>query len=102
MINKAKLYKLIFHSDTPAGKRFDIILLWIIGLSVLITMVESLPNISTDMQQVLTGIEWFFTILFSVEYLLRIYISTRPSKYIFSFWGIIDLLSILPTKIRLI
>jgi len=102
MINKAKLYKLIFHSDTPAGKRFDIILLWIIGLSVLITMVESLPNISTDMQQVLTGIEWFFTILFSVEYLLRVYISTRPSKYIFSFWGIIDLLSILPTYISLI
>jgi voltage-gated potassium channel len=101
MINKQKWYDIIFGSDTPAGKRFDVILLWVIALSVLTAMFESVPGMSSQLKGVLLIAEWFFTILFSIEYFVRIYISRKPHKYIFSFWGIIDFVAILPSYISL-
>lgn len=100
-INRLKLYKIVFESDTKTGKQFDIFLLWIILLSVLVAMLDSVPNINPNFKVGFYYIEWLLTILFSIEYFLRIYISTKPKRYIFSFWGIIDLLSIIPTYLSL-
>lgn len=101
MISKKELYIIIFESDTHAGKRFDIILLWVIGVSVLTAMFESLPNISPSLKQGLTIAEWVFTVLFTIEYIVRIHISSKPHRYIFSFWGIIDLVAVLPSYLSL-
>ena len=99
---KERLYIIIFEADTFAGKLFDVVLLVAILLSVLAVMLESVVDIKIHYGSLLYKIEWFFTILFSIEYLARIFISHKPKKYIFSFFGIIDLLSILPTFIGLV
>lgn len=98
---KQKLQEIIFEADTLAGKRFDILLLWAIGLSVLVVTLESVPSFSEKYSALFRTVEWFFTILFTVEYILRIASVKKPLKYIFSFYGIIDLLSILPTFLGL-
>jgi voltage-gated potassium channel len=97
MTRREKLYKIVFETDTKAGKRFDVFLLWIILFSVLTVMIESVPEVARNYSKIFFTIEWIMTILFTIEYLLRIWISPKPVKYIFSFWGIIDLLSFLPT-----
>lgn len=97
MTTRQNLYRIVFGTDTRAGKRFDVYLLWIILASVFVVMTESVPHIGLRYRDVFLRLEWFFTILFTVEYILRIWISPKPLKYIFSLWGIIDLLSILPT-----
>ncbi|QKG80957.1 ion transporter [Tenuifilum thalassicum] len=97
MAYREKLYKIVFESDTRAGKLFDVWLLWLILVSITITILDSVPNINSTLKLQFYLAEWFFTILFSVEYLLRIFISPKPFRYIFSFWGFIDLLAILPT-----
>lgn len=94
---KQKLYKIIFEHDTRAGKNFDIVLLWLILISVLTVMLESIPEIGSQYNTVFLWIEYTFTFLFTIEYLLRIIISPKPISYVWSFWGVIDLLSILPT-----
>jgi voltage-gated potassium channel len=99
---KERLFIIIFGSDTFLGKLFDIILLWAILLSVLIVMLESVNDIKVNYGEILYILEWFFTILFSLEYIARLYASPKPWKYVFSFFGIIDLLSILPTFLGLI
>lgn len=99
---KEKIYEIIFGTETPAGKLFDIILLWAIILSIIIVMLDSVPSIEKEYRRVLIYLEWFFTILFTIEYLLRIYSEKKPIRYIFSFFGIIDLLAILPTYLSLI
>lgn len=101
MINKKKLYLIVFGTETKAGRRFDVFLLWIILLSVLVVMIESVPEIGKKYDKIFFTIEWVMTILFTIEYLLRIWISPKPFKYIFSFWGFIDFLSILPTYLSL-
>ena len=101
-MTKEKIYQIIFKSDTKEGKLFDVILLWCIFISVLIAVLDSLPNLSDQQRNFFHVLEWVFTILFSIEYLVRIYISERPSRYVFSFWGIIDLLAIIPTYLSLI
>lgn len=101
-LSKQKLYSIVFESDTKAGKRFDLLLLWIILLSIVVAMLDSLPDLSQRFRLGFSFIEWGFTLLFSIEYLLRIYISPKPSRYIFSFWGLVDLLAILPTYLSLI
>lgn len=98
---KHTLYKIVFESDTKAGKLFDVFLLWIILLSVLVAMLDSVPEFTGTIKVWFYYIEWLLTILFTIEYFLRIRISTTPEKYIFSFWGIIDLLSIVPTYLSL-
>ncbi|MGM0566782.1 MAG: ion transporter [Bacteroidota bacterium] len=96
-----QLYIIIFESDTKRGKLFDVILLILILLSVLTVMLDSVPTAKMYLDTWFYYLEWSFTILFTVEYVLRIYSSPKKRRYLFSFYGIIDLLSILPTYISL-
>tara|TARA_B110000285_G_scaffold84634_1_gene97109 strand:+ start:258 stop:1052 length:795 start_codon:yes stop_codon:yes gene_type:complete len=96
---KDKLHSIIFGTTSKQGRTFDIVLLFLILLSVLVVMFESVPQWSEAFAYELNVIEWGFTILFTVEYLLRIWVSKKPLNYIFSWWGIIDLVSIVPTFI---
>jgi voltage-gated potassium channel len=98
---KEKLHEIIFEADTKAGKRFDIIILWAIILSVVAVMLESVNYIRDDYGMLISIAEWFFTILFTIEYIARILTVNKPLKYIFSFFGLVDLLSILPSFIGL-
>lgn len=98
---KKDLWEIIFESHTPAGKIFDIVLLVIIFFSVILVALESVPEISQKYGPTLKILEWVITIIFSIEYILRIFISRFPRKYIFSFYGIIDLLSVIPTYLSL-
>jgi voltage-gated potassium channel len=96
-----RLYIVIFHSDTPGGRRFDIILLWLILLSIAVVIMESIASVRNDYAVLITAAEWFFTISFSIEYIGRLYSSPNRYKYVLSFYGIIDLLSILPAYLGL-
>lgn len=98
---REKLYIIIFQTDTKAGKRFDIWLLWAILISILLVMLESVPEYRLNYQNQFLYLEWFFTILFTIEFLTRIWISPKPLQYIFSFWGMIDFIAILPTFLSL-
>ena len=93
---------MIFEADTKAGKRFDVILLIAILASVLVVMLESVPSLDQQYGQFFRVIEWMFTIFFTIEYGLRLYSVYRPMKYATSFFGIIDLLSILPSYLSII
>ncbi len=96
---RKQLYEIIFGTTSKSGKSFDVVLLVLILLSVLVVMFESVPEWSEKYGEQLFYVEWGFTILFATEYLLRIIISPKPLRYIVGFWGIIDLLSVLPTFI---
>jgi voltage-gated potassium channel len=98
---KNTLHEVIFEADTRAGKLFDIVLLILILGSVATVMLESVNSIRIEYGQTLNIIEWGLTILFSIEYITRIISIKKPLKYIFSFYGLIDLLSILPTYLGL-
>lgn len=93
---KAKLHEIIYGTHTPAGKIFDIALLVLIVYSVIIVMLESIPRFDSKYHVFFNVSEWLVTILFTIEYILRIICIKKPSKYIFSFFGIIDLLSTIP------
>ena len=96
-MTRDRLHQIIFEADTPRGKAFDIALLIAILLSVLVVMLESVGSIEEKYGALLLTLEWVFTILFTIEYVLRIYSINKPIKYIFSTMGIIDLLAIIPT-----
>ena len=98
---RKKLYRIIFESDTPAGKAFDVALLIAILLSILVVTLESVHWIMAKYNGVIKAAEWFFTILFTIEYALRIYCAPRRLRYILSFYGLIDFISILPTFLSL-
>jgi voltage-gated potassium channel len=98
---KQRIYQVIFGIDTFAGRLFDLILLCIILLSVLLIMLESVVDINTQYGDELKIAEWILTILFSIEYLARMYSAPKPLKYMFSFMGIVDLLSLFPTYMGL-
>ncbi|WP_299699587.1 ion transporter [uncultured Pontibacter sp.] len=98
---RRKLYTIIFEAETPAGKAFDIMLLMLIVASVLVVSLESVVAFRRDYLHIFQAMEWAFTILFTIEYFLRIYSSSRPFNYIFSFFGIIDFLAIIPTYLSL-
>lgn len=98
---RKEAYHIIFESDTKAGRLFDIILLWLILLSVGVVIIESIPSVQIQFFNAFYLVEWIFTILFSIEYMLRVWSSPKPWKYIFSFWGLVDILSILPTYVDL-
>lgn len=102
MTIRRRLFQVIFETDTKGGKQFNIVLLWTILVSVMVVMLESIPEIGSKYYHILFPIELGITIIFTIEYILRIWISPKPFKYIFSFWGFIDLLSILPTLLSLI
>ena len=91
------LFRIIFGTKTKFGKLFDVVLLWAILVSVLLVMAESVPSIRVNHHHALLYAEYFFTGLFTLEYLLRIIVVRHPLKYITSFYGIVDLLSILPS-----
>jgi voltage-gated potassium channel len=101
MIDKAqiknKIYKIIFKSNTPQGKAFDIYLIIAIFTSVFLVVFDSVPYVHNKYGVYLVGFETFISILFLIEFILRIYCLNRPWKYILSFFGIIDFLSIIPS-----
>ena len=99
---RTKIYEVIFEADTPSGKLFDVLLIVAILLSVTVVFLESIEVLKNDYGRIFYALEWGFTILFTVEYLLRIISVNKPLKYIFSFYGIIDFLSIAPTYLSLI
>jgi voltage-gated potassium channel len=98
---KTRLYVIVFGTDTKAGKWFDLILLYAILGSIVIVMIESVSEVQNKYGNILKAMEWGFTIFFTIEYLLRLYIVKKPLKYATSFLGVIDLLAILPTYLTL-
>ncbi len=97
-----KLYRIIFHHDTPAGKRFDVVLLWLILFSMLVVMLDSVPQLHKSLVSIFFYVELFLTLIFTIEYVLRIWTARKAFNYIFSTWGVIDLLSIVPTYISFV
>ncbi|AXT50108.1 ion transporter [Aquimarina sp. BL5] len=93
---KDRLHEVIYEADTPLGKIFDVVLLMLILLSIIFVMIESVKGLPEKTYDFLYYAEWVITIFFSFEYIARIISIKRPSKYIFSFYGIIDLLSTIP------
>ncbi|MBT8187372.1 MAG: ion transporter [Croceitalea sp.] len=93
---RRKVHEIIYGTHTPAGKLFDIILLVVIVYSIIIVMLESVPRYDVRFHSFFNISEWVVTILFTIEYILRIVAINKPKKYIFSFFGIIDLLSTIP------
>lgn len=91
-----KIYTVIFESDTPAGKAFDVALIIAIIFSVFLVMLESVQDFSLRYRKLFLTLEWVFTFFFTIEYILRVYSSPKPKKYIFSFYGIIDFLATFP------
>lgn len=98
---REKLYRIIFGTDTPIGKTFDVILLVLIVISVLLVMLESVEELNQKYHSIFIVIEWILTIIFTIEYLVRIYIVRRPLRYMTSFFGIVDFLAILPSYLTL-
>jgi voltage-gated potassium channel len=99
---KTRLHEIIFEADTPAGKAFDLVLLALIVLSVIAVMLESVASVRQQYGLWLRTFEWIVTILFTLEYVLRLYCVGRPTQYARSFFGIVDLLSILPSYLSVI
>ena len=95
------LRTVIFGVDTPAGKRFDVILLWCIILSVTAVMLESVEPLRAQYGTLFDIVEWTFTVIFTIEYILRLLCARRPVRYARSFYGIVDLLSVVPTYLEL-
>lgn len=95
------LHEIIFEADTPSGKWFDVILIASIILSVVVVMLDSVKVIQQEIGDQLYIVEWGFTILFTIEYVLRLISIKRPARYAVSFFGVIDLLAIIPTYLSL-
>jgi voltage-gated potassium channel len=95
------MHEVIFEADTPLGKAFDVMLLVSILLSVLAVMLDSVDSIRAVHGDLLYKAEWFFTILFTIEYILRLSCVGRPSRYATSFFGVVDLLAIVPTYLSI-
>ncbi len=93
--------EIIFRHDTPTGKIFDVVLLILIVISILLVMLESVDSIRAKYYNLLWVCEWIITILFTIEYILRIYSTRQTWAYIKSFYGIVDLISIIPTYLTL-
>jgi voltage-gated potassium channel len=99
---RARWHEIIFEADTPAGKRFDVALLVLILLSVLAVSLESVGELREAYGRTLRATEWAFTGLFTVEYVMRLMCVRRPLRYMVSFYGIVDLLAILPTYLSVL
>ena len=96
-----KLNEIIFESETKSGKLFDVLLIVLIFASILSVMLESVTSIQSNFFVFLKILEWVITIVFTIEYILRLWIAHKPFKFAFSFFGIVDFLSILPSYIAL-
>ena len=98
---KQRIHEIIFESDTAAGKLFDVVLLLLIFTSVILVVIESIPTMHLRFLNEFAILEWIITIIFSLEYFFRIYSVKKPKGYIFSFYGIIDLLAIVPSYLSI-
>jgi len=96
-----KTHEIIFEADTPTGKLFDVALIALIALSVLTVMLDSVKSFNAVFSKEFYIAEWVFTVLFTIEYLLRLSCIERPARYARSFFGVVDLLAILPTYLSL-
>jgi len=96
------LFEIIFEANTPAGRWFDIALIVCILLSVMTVMLDSVRDVRAEYGELLHAAEWFFTILFTIEYILRLLCIGRPIRYAVSFFGVVDLLAVLPTYLSLL
>ena len=99
---RRRLHEIVFEADTPAGRRFDLLLLVLILASVAVVAAESVPELRTVHGRLFRGLEWLFTGLFTVEYALRLVCLRRPGRWARSFFGIVDLLAVLPTYLSLL
>lgn len=99
---RARVHEVIFGIETPAGRAFDIVLVGAILLSILVVVLDSVPSIGGEHARVMYVLEWFFTLLFTVEYLTRLATVRHPLRYALSFYGIVDLVSVLPTYVSLL
>ena len=97
-----RLYEVIFEADTPAGRAFDVALILTIILSVAAVMLESVSSVRREIGDLLRTSEWIFTILFTVEYAVRLFSARQPKKYALSFFGIVDLLAVVPTYVSVL
>lgn len=98
---RKRVWEIIFEAETPAGKRFDVAVLVCIGLSVLVVMLETVESVGERYGEYLLIAEWVFTVIFSIEYGLRLWSSREPLRYARSFFGVIDLISCLPAYVVL-
>jgi voltage-gated potassium channel len=94
-----KMHEIIYEADTVGGKLFDIVLLVLILISILVVMLESVKSIDLKHGAVLIVVEWAITILFTIEFFARLICIEKPIRYVFSFYGIVDVLSLLPSYI---
>ena len=94
---RLRLHEIIFEAETPEGRAFDVVLLWVILLNVGVIMLESVPSLQADHAEAFVYLEWGFTGIFTIEYVLRLLTVRRPAFYATSFFGLVDLLAILPT-----
>ncbi|PRX42983.1 ion transporter [Salegentibacter salegens] len=99
---KSKIHEIIYEADTPAGKFFDVALLIVIAISIILVMLESVSDLNLKFYWHFYIAEWIITIIFTIEYILRVIAIKKPKNYIFSFYGIVDLLSTLPTYLAFI
>jgi voltage-gated potassium channel len=99
---RSELFRIIFGTDTPAGQRFDLILIYAILISVFAVILDTVDSLSAKFTFGFLFVEWLFTGLFTLEYILRIYCSPNRRKYLFSFYGIVDLISIVPSYLGLL
>lgn len=99
---RSRLHEIVFESETRAGRAFDLTLIFLILLSIVIVILESVKSIRDDYGELFFIIEWTLTILFSIEYLLRILSVKNSLRYILSFYGVVDLLAIAPTYVSLL
>ena len=99
---RATCRRIIFKSDRPAEKLFDVVLIAAIALSVLVVMLDSVASVRARHRETLVMLEWTFTVLFTIEYALRLWVHERAARYARSFFGVVDLLAILPTYLSLI
>lgn len=101
-VSKNRLYDIIFEADTPEGKAFDVVIIVLIFTSIFLVLIDSVSQVREKYAFILHTAEWVITAIFMVEYFLRIFVLNKPFKYIFSFFGVIDLLAILPSFLGLI
>lgn len=102
MTLRERVGDVIFDTDTPAGRAFDVALLWAILLSVALVLAESVASVRLRYGGTLRALEWVFTLLFTVEYVVRVLVARKPRRYVTSFYGVIDLLAIVPTYLSLV
>ncbi|WP_282918208.1 ion transporter [Porphyromonas macacae] len=100
--SKKSLRRIIFGAETPGGKIFDILLLIVIILSVVVVLLDSMPDIPSAWHRIFNVLEWIFTVVFTLEYILRVYCAGRRKSYVLSFMGLVDLISFLPTYLSFI